>query len=137
MHGWKMHGWKTFATIGWMLGFVWLGGPAWAQSRPFLIFFDFQRTEVSPTAKQIVAIVKKTLKPNARITIAGHSDTAEKGPARVSLTRALEVQKALIGLGVPDGTQLTVVGRGATRPLVKTGPNVREPQNRRAEITIE
>ena len=112
------------------------GGPAWAQGRPFLVFFDYEQTAVVPSGKEIVAAVKKTLRPNARITIAGHSDTAEKDAARISLARALEIQKTFIELGVPDGTQLTIVGRGATQPLVKTGPNVREPQNRFVTITV-
>lgn len=132
-----MHGWKTFATIGWMLVFVWLGGPAWSQSRPYLVFFDFQQTEPGEWGKKIAAEIKAALKPKARVTITGYTDNGEKDPAKLSLTRALEIQKILVGLGVPDGTQLTVVGRGAAQPLVKTKPNEREPQNRVVITTID
>src|SRR5262245_51127285 len=132
-----MHGWKTFATMGWMLAFVWLGGPAWSQSRPYLIFFDFQQPAASEWGLKIAAEIKKALKPNARVTIAGYTDNGEKDPDKLSLTRALAVQKLLVDLGVPGGTQLTVVGRGAAQPLVKTKPNEKEPQNRVVITTVD
>ena len=116
--------------------FWFIGGPALAQSRPFSIFFDYERTEVTPAAKEIVAAVKDLIKSNTRIMIVGHCDTAEAGPAKLSLARALEVEKALIELGLPAGTQLTIVGRGATELRKQTGPNVREPINRYVAITI-
>ena len=111
--------------------------PALAQSEPISIFFDFGRSNVTPEAKKTVAFVKdKLLKPNARISIVGHCDTAEADPAALSLARARAVEKAFREVGLPAGAQLTVVGRGATQLRKKTGPNVREPINRYAAITI-
>ncbi len=53
----------------------------------------------------------------------------------LSLRRANAVKDALVREGVP-ATAIAVVGRGEQGLLVQTGPNVREPQNRRVEIVI-
>jgi hypothetical protein len=53
----------------------------------------------------------------------------------LSLRRANAVKDALVQQGVP-ATAVAVVGRGMQGLLVATGPNVREPQNRRVEIVI-
>ncbi len=54
----------------------------------------------------------------------------------LSLRRANAVKDALVREGVP-ATAIAVVGRGEQGLLVQTGPNVREPQNRRVEIVIQ
>jgi OOP family OmpA-OmpF porin len=38
--------------------------------------------------------------------------------------------------GVP-ATAITVIGKGESQPLIRTGDGVREPQNRRVEIVIQ
>src|SRR4030095_3750919 len=53
----------------------------------------------------------------------------------LSLRRANAVKDALVKLGVPAAA-ITTVGRGEAGLLVQTGDGVREPQNRRVEITI-
>ena len=45
------------------------------------------------------------------------------------------VKDALVREGVP-ATNIAVIGRGEQGLLVQTGPNVREPQNRRVEIVL-
>ncbi len=42
----------------------------------------------------------------------------------------------LVKDGVPK-KDIVITGFGETNPLVPTGPNVREPQNRRVEIVIK
>jgi OOP family OmpA-OmpF porin len=76
-------------------------------------------------------------KGNARITATGHTDTSgsEAYNMALSLRRANAVKDALVREGVP-ATAIAVVGRGEQGLLVQTGPNVREPQNRRVEIVI-
>ncbi len=54
----------------------------------------------------------------------------------LSLRRANAVKDALVREGVP-ATAIAVIGRGEQGLLVQTGPNVREPQNRRVEIVIQ
>jgi OOP family OmpA-OmpF porin len=106
----------------------------------FMVFFDWDRANLSDqaltTIRQAAGAYKQ--KGNARITATGHTDTSG-APAynmALSLRRANAVKDALVREGVP-ATAIAVVGRGEQGLLVQTGPNVREPQNRRVEIVIQ
>ena len=105
----------------------------------FMVFFDWDRANLSAqalnTIKQAAGAYKA--KGNARITATGHTDTSgsEAYNMALSLRRANAVKDALVREGVP-ATAIAVVGRGEQGLLVQTGPNVREPQNRRVEIVI-
>jgi hypothetical protein len=76
-------------------------------------------------------------KQATRVTATGHTDTTgtEAYNMALSLRRANAVKDALVKLGVPAAA-ITTVGRGEAGLLVQTGDGVREPQNRRVEITI-
>ncbi|OYY46963.1 MAG: hypothetical protein B7Y08_01990 [Rhodospirillales bacterium 24-66-33] len=106
----------------------------------FMVFFDWDRANLSAqaltTIKQAASAYKQ--KGNARITATGHTDTsgAEAYNMALSLRRANAVKDALVREGVP-ATNIAVLGRGEQGLLVQTGPNVREPQNRRVEIVIQ
>ena len=52
-------------------------------------------------------------------------------PCRMTLCAA---PSYLAGRGIPDGA-ITTQAFGESRPLVETADGVREPQNRRVEIT--
>ena len=106
----------------------------------FMVFFDWDRSNLSAqaltTIKQAASAYKT--KGNARITATGHTDTSgpEAYNMALSLRRANTVKDALVREGVP-ATAIAVIGRGEAGLLVKTGDNVREPQNRRVEIVIQ
>jgi OOP family OmpA-OmpF porin len=59
----------------------------------------------------------------------------QHGGATRSILRARAVTGELVGDDVPRNA-ISVQGFGDTRLLVSTDPGVREPQNRRVEITI-
>ena len=106
----------------------------------YMVFFDFDRSNLSDTALSTIrqaAGAYKT-KGSARVTATGHTDRA--GPdaynMALSLRRANAVKDALVREGVP-ATAISVVGRGESMPLVQTADGVREPQNRRVEIVIQ
>jgi hypothetical protein len=104
----------------------------------YLVFFDWDRSNLSAQALATIGQAANTYKTtgNARITAIGHTDAS--GPAdynmALSLRRANTVKGALVQAGVPAGA-VDVVGRGKTQLLVPTADGVREPQNRRVEIT--
>ncbi|MBP6768036.1 MAG: OmpA family protein [Reyranella sp.] len=105
----------------------------------FMVFFDWDSAKLNPQATNVVgqaAGAYKT-KGSARITATGHTDTSgsEAYNMALSLRRANAVKDALVQQSVP-ATAIAVVGRGEQSLLVQTGPNVREPQNRRVEIVI-
>ncbi len=106
----------------------------------FLVFFDFDKSTLTPRAMDIVKEAAATAKSgqNARLTCTGHTDTS--GPANynmaLSLRRANTVKNALVSNGVP-ATAISVVGRGEAQPLGQAADGVREPQNRRVEIVLQ
>lgn len=105
----------------------------------FMVFFDWDSAKLNPQATNVIgqaAAAYKT-KGSARITATGHTDTtgSEAYNMALSLRRANAVKDSLVQQGVP-ATAIAVVGRGMQGLLVPTGPNVREPQNRRVEIVI-
>jgi OOP family OmpA-OmpF porin len=108
--------------------------------RNFLVFFDFDKSTLTPRAMDIVKEAARVAKAgqNLRVTCTGHTDTA--GPANynmaLSLRRANTVKDALVREGVAP-TTISVVGRGEESLLVATKDGVREPQNRRVEIVIK
>lgn len=106
------------------------------QSRPFNIFFDFESVELSPSASQIVEALAREILPSARVTLAGNADTAETSPERISYARGNEVLKYFLRKPSLAKVRFNVITNGVSTPLVQTGPNIKEPQNRRVEVTI-
>ena len=93
----------------------------------------------SPASLNVLEQARDAFKARqgARVTAIGHTDTTgtEAYNMALSLRRANAVKDALVKLGVPAAAT-TTVGRGEAGLLVQTGDGVREPQNRRVEITI-
>ena len=112
---------------------------ATAQQRTFLVFFDYEKTDIGPSGMTVIGTVAETLKWNIKaekIILVGHTDTAESGS--LSLVRALEVAKALVATGaITGGAEMSIKGVGGSQPLVNTGPDVREPQNRFVSIVLD
>lgn len=105
--------------------------------RSFLIFFDFDRADLTPRARDIVAEAVRSAArvPVTRIEVSGHADrTGSDGyNQRLSLARAQAVAMEMQRWGVPP-QMIDIHSYGDSRPLVPTGSGVREPQNRRVEI---
>ncbi len=113
--------------------------PVREAARTYLVFFDWDRADLTDRARQIIAEAAQatTRVQVTRIEVSGHTDTS--GTARynqgLSVRRAQNVASELVRLGVPRQA-ITVQGFGETRPLVQTANGVREPQNRRVEIVL-
>src|SRR5215475_2771789 len=97
--------------------------PAPPPMRNFLVFFDFDKSTLTPRAMDIVKQAAEVAKSgqNAKVTCTGHTDTV--GPAAynmaLSLRRANTVKNALVKEGVPAAS-IAVVGRGEEQLLVPT-----------------
>ena len=106
---------------------------------PFIVFFDWDRSEITPQAAAILDNAASAYQQtgSAQVVLAGHADRSGSASYNVGLSqrRADSVRSYLAGRGIPDGAMATeAFGEG--RPLVETADGVREPQNRRVEITF-
>ena len=117
--------------------------PQAAQYRTFLVFFDWQRTDITTRARQIVAEAADSAKywiqkePGTIIHVNGFDDLSSSQSVALALSRqrADAIKKDLIADGVSESA-IAVLAKGHADPLVPTAPGVHEPQNRRAEIVI-
>lgn len=103
----------------------------------YLVFFDFDRAQVTDAARQTLNTVAQELRDGGigSVNVVGHTDTV--GPNayndELSRRRAQAVREALVRAGVDPG-RIVTAGAGQEQLLVPTGDEVREPSNRRAEI---
>jgi hypothetical protein len=113
--------------------------PPPAQATSFMVFFDWDRSNLSTQAENTIAQAANAFKTtgSARVTATGHTD--KSGPENynmaLSLRRANTVKDSLVRNGVL-ASSISVIGVGEAQPLVQTADGVREPQNRRVEIVI-
>jgi outer membrane protein OmpA-like peptidoglycan-associated protein len=109
------------------------------QAKSYLVFFDFDSSQLTPDAQSIVATAAAdALAGNStRLDVTGHTDRSGSDAYNqaLSIRRATSVQNALIANGVPADL-IVIRGAGESEPLVPTADGVREPQNRRVEIVI-
>jgi outer membrane protein OmpA-like peptidoglycan-associated protein/opacity protein-like surface antigen len=113
--------------------------PAAVTPGPFLVFFDWDEYAITPEASAILdrAVEQYAATGQTSVALAGHTDTSGAADynMRLSQRRADAVKAYMVGKGVPE-TVIATEAFGQTRLLVETGDNVREPQNRRVEITF-
>jgi outer membrane protein OmpA-like peptidoglycan-associated protein len=110
-----------------------------APARTFLVFFDWNRADLTARARQIIAEAAqaRTRQAVTRIDVTGHTDTSGSAQYNqgLSVRRANAVAAELVRLGVPR-SEITATGVGESQLLVPTPDNTREPQNRRVEIVL-
>lgn len=113
--------------------------PAAVTPGPFLVFFDWDRSVITPEAAAILdrAADQYASTGQTSVTLAGHADKSGKPDYNVALSqrRADAVKDYMTKKGVAPGV-ITTEAFGESRPLVDTADGVREPQNRRVEITF-
>ncbi len=108
-------------------------------ARTFLVFFDWDRADLTARARQIVAQAAQTSTQTrtTRLEVNGYTDLSGTAAynKRLSIRRAESVESELVKDGV-SRAEISIHGFGEADPLVPTGPGVREPQNRRVEIVL-
>lgn len=111
--------------------------PAVPQS--YMVFFDFDKSVLTPEAQRIIASAAEELKKGGyvRLVVTGHTDTmgTKQYNQKLSERRAAAVKAEFERLGVPPA-EIKTSGSGETGLLVPTNDQVREAQNRRAEIVL-
>ncbi len=114
--------------------------PAPSIPKTYMVFFDFNKSDLTPQAAQIVgsAAENALLAKVTEITVTGHTDTvgSDAYNMRLSRRRAESVAAELEKDGVPS-SEIAIVAKGKRDLLVPTDDGVREPQNRRVQIVYE
>jgi len=113
--------------------------PAPQPARKYLVFFDWDKTDLTEHARQIVyeAAIGASKVRSTQIAVNGFTDlsgSAQYNQA-LSIRRAKTVADELVRDGVPASV-ISIQGFGESNPLVPTANGVREAQNRRVEIII-
>lgn len=104
-----------------------------------MIFFDFDRSDLTEDARQTLQTKAEALRqfPDIRIRIEGHAD--ERGTVEYNLAlgerRADAARAYLVDLGI-DPDRMTVISYGEERPQVDGQNEAAWSQNRRDEFVI-
>ena len=116
-----------------------MAAPAPAPAKTYLVFFDWDKYNLTPRATQIIAQAASDSKTQnvTTLDVSGYTDTSGTPQYNMGLSerRAKAVAAQLVTDGVP-ASEIEIHAYGETHLLVPTGPNVREPQNRRVEIVL-
>ena len=105
----------------------------------FILYFKDDSEELTPESEMLLAEVFRTMRARGGldISVIGHTDTigTRDYNYQLSLRRARKVADLLAKQGV-DRKILDIESHGEDNLLVKTADQVREPRNRRVEITV-
>jgi iron complex outermembrane receptor protein len=111
-----------------------------AAPKSYLVFFDFNKSDLTPQATDIVDTAAKNAAAGkvTRLTVTGHTDTvgSDAYNMRLSRRRAESVATQLEKDGIPS-SEIEIVAKGKRDLLVPTADGVREPQNRRVQIVFD
>jgi outer membrane protein OmpA-like peptidoglycan-associated protein len=120
-----------------------MAGPALAAlPKPparFILYCEHDSVDLTPESRALLQKVLRTIRDRAPvdISVVGHTDTLGENDYNdlLSRKRAKTVAAILTGNGV-DSSIIEITSHGKSNPLVPTGDQVREPRNRRVEITV-
>jgi len=108
--------------------------------KSYLVFFDFNKSDLTPQAKDIVDTAAKNASATkvTQLTVTGHTDTvgSDAYNMRLSRRRAESVAAQLEKDGIPS-SEIGIVAKGKRDLLVPTADGVKEPQNRRVQIVFD
>jgi iron complex outermembrane receptor protein len=111
--------------------------PAPSVPNSYLVFFDFNKSDLTPQAVSIVNQAAANAGPAkvTQLTVTGHTDTvgSDAYNMRLSRRRAESVAAQLEKDGIPS-SEIAIVAKGKRDLLVPTADGVKEPQNRRVQI---
>ncbi len=102
-----------------------------------VVYFGFDSAAITAAADTVIQDISAGVMSGDAVSVVGHADTVGSLAYNQGLSerRARNVANRMVALGV-EPAQITTAGRSWTEPAVDTGPNVREPLNRRVEIDV-
>jgi outer membrane protein OmpA-like peptidoglycan-associated protein len=110
-----------------------------AAPRNYLVFFDFNKSDLTGDARHIVDQAASNAKSGnvTQLNVTGYTDTvgSDAYNLRLSRRRAESVASELEAQGVPS-SEIAIYAKGKHDLLVPTADGVREPQNRRVQIIL-
>lgn len=113
--------------------------PGMAASPNYVVYFGFDRTNLTDRARAVIDEVVAAVQSMGAtsLSVVGHADTVGSVDYNQGLSerRARRVGDALVQRGIP-ASSMVLAGRSELQPAVPTGDGVREPLNRRVEITL-
>ncbi len=113
--------------------------PPPAQAQTFVVYFDFDKSDLTPEARSIIlqaaTVYKQTGAVNLKVD--GYTDLAGTAKYNIGLSkrRADAVRAELVRDGVPNNA-VNEAWHGKDNPAVPTPDGVRESRNRRATIML-
>jgi outer membrane protein OmpA-like peptidoglycan-associated protein len=108
------------------------------QKQMFIVFFEFDKSSLTADGRRVVDAAAAAFKSGkSGVAIASYTDLAGTQQYNLALSkrRADTVKQGLVRDGVPAAA-IDVKWFGKQNPRVPTADGVREPQNRRVEITM-
>jgi OOP family OmpA-OmpF porin len=112
--------------------------PPPAAMRQYNVYFDFDKSVLTPDARKIVErVAEQVTRDGSRVAITGKADLSGTDAYNMTLShrRADAVRKALRAAGVP-ADRIDAHWVGMREPPVPTARGVREPRNRVVEISF-
>ncbi len=114
--------------------------PMAVENAKYIVFFDFDKHNLNTGAQSILDAAADEIKKRnlSGVNIVGHADTSGSKSYNMGLSkkRATAVKEGLAQRGI-DVNMMSSDFRGENELLVETADGVREPANRRGEITFQ
>lgn len=116
--------------------------PAVCAGKSFVVYFDHDKSFLTDEAKSVITNEVQDITARScnyrSVLLQGHADLSGNPRYNIGLSqrRVTIVRDALVGQGVPADL-MTGEAFGETKPAVATADGVKEPLNRRTEVTFD
>jgi outer membrane protein OmpA-like peptidoglycan-associated protein len=105
----------------------------------FILHFHSDSIELLPESVQSFPRIVEEIRQRmpSRVSVVGHTDTRgdKDYNLELSMRRAREVKRRLTEMGI-DAASIDVSSHGEENPLVQTGDDVSNAENRRVEVVV-
>lgn len=105
----------------------------------YLLYFHHDSTELTGESRVLLRELLGTIRERRPldISVVGHTDTMGRKEYNDALAwRRAKAIAAILGHEGVDPSIIEIASHGKENPLIPTGDQVREPRNRRVEITV-